>query len=244
MRNIQLILSYRGTAYNGWQVQPNGLGIQEVLQQGIGAITGETVNLTASGRTDAGVHALGQSAHFFTKSGIPVDRFALAINAKLPPDIRVLKACERPPDFHSRYSAVQKTYLYKLRTGRIGDPFSIDLLYQIPYSFDWEKMKQLSEVFIGCHDFKGFMASGSAVKTTIREIYEISFTKQNDYYEISFTGNGFLYNMVRILVGTLLDGASKGMTQDDLAMILKSGKRHLAGPTAPAHGLYLKSVSY
>ncbi|WKY48467.1 tRNA pseudouridine(38-40) synthase TruA [Eubacteriaceae bacterium ES3] len=244
MKNVQLIIAYRGSKYNGWQTQPNGLGVQEVLQKGISAITGEKINLTASGRTDAGVHALGQSAHFFTNSQVPVKRFPLAINAKLPDDIRVLQALERPHDFHSRYSATEKTYTYKIRQGKIADPFLYDLVYQVPYQIDWDLVKKLSEVFIGKHDFIGFMASGSAVKTTIREIKEIKFYEKDLINEISFTGNGFLYNMVRIMVGTLLDGAYRKKTTAEMSAILASGERKQAGPTAPACGLYLKEVKY
>jgi tRNA pseudouridine38-40 synthase len=244
MRNIQVIIAYCGTAYNGWQIQPNGLGIQEVLQKGISSITGEKTHLTASGRTDAGVHALGQSAHFFTDSSIPIDRFPVAINSKLPPDIRVLKAFEQPLDFHSRYSARQKTYIYKIRQNKIADPFLYDQVYQLPYIVDWDLVNQLSKVFIGKYDFKAFMASGSAVKTTIREIKAIELSQYDNITEISFTGNGFLYNMVRILVGTLLEGAYRRTTNADMKSILNSKERSQAGPTAPAHGLYLKSVDY
>lgn len=244
MRNIQVIIAYCGTAYNGWQIQPNGLGIQEVLQKSIASITGENTHLTASGRTDAGVHALGQSAHFFTDSRIPIDRIPVAINSKLPPDIRIINAFEQPLDFHSRYSAIQKTYIYKIHQSRIADPFLFDQVYQLAYTIDWDLVNELSEVFIGKHDFKGFMASGSAVKTTIREIKAIKLTQFDDITEISFTGNGFLYNMVRILVGTLLEGAYKKKTKTEMMTILSSQDRTQAGPTAPAHGLYLKSVDY
>ncbi|WKY45445.1 tRNA pseudouridine(38-40) synthase TruA [Eubacteriaceae bacterium ES2] len=244
MRNIQLIIAYCGTAYNGWQIQPNGLGIQEVLQKAIASITGENAQLTASGRTDAGVHALGQTAHFFTESKIPIDRFPRAVNSKLPPDIRVLKAFEQPMDFHSRYSATQKTYVYKICQSKIADPFLYDQVYLVPYTVDWKRVSELSKVFIGNYDFKGFMASGSSVKTTIREIKAIELIQCNNITDISFTGNGFLYNMVRILVGTLLEGAYKQKTETDMLAILSSKDRSQAGPTAPAHGLYLKSVEY
>ena len=142
MKNYQLIIAYRGTAYNGWQIQPNGLGVQELIQQAIFKITGERVKLIASGRTDAGVHALGQSAHFFSITRIPAERMPLALNTKLPEDIRILDCLERPKDFHSRYGAIQKTYLYKIIENKIGNPFSYDLAYRLPYHLDWDLIEK------------------------------------------------------------------------------------------------------
>ncbi len=244
MKNYQLIISYRGSAYHGWQIQPNALCIQDVIQQGIFKLTGEKVHLIASGRTDAGVHALKQSAHFFTKTSIPAERMPYALNTKLPEDIRILQCRQRPETFHSRYSAIGKTYLYKIVESKIGDPFFYDLTYRIAYSLNWQQIEKAAQAFIGTHDFSGFMATGSSIKTTVRTIEAIRFSHQGSHHEISFKGNGFLYNMVRIMVGTLLKVSQYNLGADDLKKIILSKDRRQAGLTVPAHGLYLKEVLY
>lgn len=244
MKNFQLLIAYRGTAYNGWQIQPNGLCIQELIQQAIFKLTGESVNLIASGRTDAGVHALKQSAHFFTNSTIPPEKMPLALNTKLPADIRILDCYQRPEDFHSRYSAIGKTYLYKIIESKIGDPFAYDLMYQIPYVLNWKGIEKASQAFLGSHDFSAFMASGSAVKSTIRTIETVSFQHHDNQHKIIIKGNGFLYNMVRIMVGTLMKVSQLNLNEADLQEIILSKDRSLAGPTVPARGLYLKAVDY
>jgi tRNA pseudouridine38-40 synthase len=244
MKNIQLIISYRGTNYCGWQVQPNGLTIQEVVVRGIRELTGESVNLIGSGRTDAGVHALGQSANFLTASTIPPDAFYRALNTRLPLDIRITSSCECAMGFHSRYHAKGKSYIYKIVESPVGSPFYSDLAFHISRTLDWKAMKEAAAYFIGEHDFKTFMASGSSVKTTVRTIEEISFAKNGDLREMTFRGNGFLYNMVRIMVGTLYEVGYHRLHPQDMARIIESRDRSRAGVTAPAQGLYLKEVYY
>ncbi len=244
MKNYQLLISYRGSAYHGWQIQPNAICVQEVIQQGIVALTGQTVHLIGSGRTDAGVHALGQSAHFLTKTTIPPQKMPFALNAKLPADIRILECIERPEGFHSRYHAIGKTYLYRIYESKIGHPFFHDLHYRIAQPLNWDLVEAAAQAFIGTHDFSGFMATGSAIKTTIRRIDAITFSHQDAYHEIAIKGNGFLYNMVRIMVGTLLKANQENWNQRDIKKIILSKDRRQAGITVPAHGLYLKEVLY
>lgn len=244
MKNYQLIISYRGSAYHGWQIQPNALSIQEVIQQGLLALTGQAVHLIGSGRTDAGVHALGQSAHFLTKTTIPAEKMPLALNAKLPADVRILAGIERPESFHSRYHAIGKTYLYRIWESQIGHPFFHDLYYRINRPLDWDRVEAAAQAFIGTHDFSGFMATGSAIKTTIRRIDTITFSHHDGYHEIAIKGNGFLYNMVRIMIGTLLKANDKNLNERDIKKIILSKDRRQAGLTVPAHGLYLKEVLY
>ncbi|MDK2942396.1 tRNA pseudouridine(38-40) synthase TruA [Acetobacterium carbinolicum] len=244
MRNIQIIISYRGTSYCGWQVQPNGVTIQEVIIRAIKELTGETVNLTGSGRTDAGVHALGQSANFFTASTIPPEVWYRALNTRLPVDIRVIRSRECPPDFHSRYNTIGKSYLYKILESPVASPFLADLAFHITRTLDWGAMEEAAAGFLGEHDFSAFMASGSAIKSTVRTITDISFIKRGELSEITFTGNGFLYNMVRIMMGTLYEVGYGRLKPQDIKAIIAGKDRNKAGVTAPAHGLYLKEVYY
>ncbi len=244
MRNIKLIISYRGTHYCGWQIQPNGVTIQEKIINGIRELTGETVNLNGSGRTDAGVHAVGQCANFHTSSTIPADKFFRALNTRLPADIRVTSSHECDQSFHSRFDAKGKSYVYKIYENPVASPFVSDLAFHVQRKLDWKAMKEAAGYFIGEHDFKAFMASGSAVKTTIRTIEEISFEKNGELREITFKGNGFLYNMVRIMVGTLYEVGYHRLEPQDITTILKSNDRARAGITAPAQGLYLNKVYY
>ncbi|MBU4541672.1 tRNA pseudouridine(38-40) synthase TruA [uncultured Acetobacterium sp.] len=244
MKNIQLIISYRGTNYCGWQVQPNGLSIQEVITKAISELTGEAVNLTGSGRTDAGVHALGQHANFFTAATIPPEQWYRALNTRLPADIRVISSRAGKLDFHSRYHAKGKSYLYKMLTSSVASPFLADLAFYVPRTLDWAVMEEAATSFLGEHDFTAFMASGSSIKTTVRTITEISFTNKDNLWEITFTGNGFLYNMVRIIVGTLYEVGYGRIKSQDIKAIIKGKDRSMAGITAPAHGLYLKEVFY
>ncbi|HEY5556442.1 tRNA pseudouridine(38-40) synthase TruA [Acetobacterium sp.] len=244
MKNIQLIISYRGTHYCGWQIQPNGITIQEVISGAIYQLTGEKVNLIGSGRTDARVHALGQCANFFTSATIPPEQFFKAINTKLPDDIRILSSKECDMNFHSRYNAKGKCYLYKIYEAVVGSPFQSDLAFQVNQSLDWKAMEEAAGLFIGEHDFKAFMASGSSVKTTVRRIDSISFNKKDDLSEITFIGNGFLYNMVRIMAGTLFEVGSHRLDPRSISGIILGMDRCKAGITAPAQGLYLKEVFY
>ncbi|MDO4288213.1 MAG: tRNA pseudouridine(38-40) synthase TruA [Eubacterium sp.] len=244
MRNIHIIVAYRGTHYAGWQRQPNGVTVEEKLREAIHSITGEWTTIYGSGRTDAGVHAHGQSANFHTDASIPPERFALAMNTKLPEDIRVMSSREVPEDFHSRFDARGKRYLYQLYLDKIADPFISDYAWQIERPLDMAAMERAAACFEGIHDFAGFMAAGSAVKDTVRTIHSIEFTKDDKLLTLAFTGNGFLYNMVRIITGTLVAVGLGKIGAGAIPEIIASKRREAAGITAPARGLFLDEVFY
>ncbi len=243
MRNLKLTIQYDGTKYCGWQKQPNSPGIQGTIEYAIYEITKEKVSITGSGRTDAGVHALGQVANFKTNSSIPANRIPDALNAKLPKDISIISCEEVNEDFHSRYSARGKIYRYLIYNKPYRSPLYKDTSYHVRYDLDIAKMQLEAKSLIGEYDFKGFMSSGSSVKDTVRTIYDISITEGEDLIVIEVEGNGFLYNMVRIIVGTLVD-IGRGKISKTMREIIDSGDRGESGHTAPAHGLFLKKVHY
>ncbi|CAH2215191.1 tRNA pseudouridine(38-40) synthase TruA [Tepidibacter aestuarii] len=243
MRNIMITIEYKGTNYCGWQIQNDRTSIQECIESAIYKITNEKANVTSSGRTDAGVHALGQVANFYTNSRIPVDKLPGAINSKLPDDISILDAKEVDYDFHARYSAKKKRYRYVILNSKYKRPIYNDFAYLVKYKLDIDKMIQESKYLIGEHDFKGFMSTGSSVKTTVRTIYDISLKKEEDLIILEVEGNGFLYNMVRIIAGTLVD-IGRGRINLSLKDIIESKNRDNAGHTADSKGLFLKKVYY
>ncbi|MEG1411555.1 MAG: tRNA pseudouridine(38-40) synthase TruA [Terrisporobacter sp.] len=243
MRNIKLTIQYNGKNYCGWQKQNDSLGIQGTIEQAIKEITKEDIKINGSGRTDAGVHALGQVANFNTDCKIPVDKIPNALNSKLPEDIAIINAEEKELNFHSRHCAKGKRYRYMIYNSIYRSPIYNDIAYFVKYDLDFEKMEEEAKTLIGTHDFKGFMSSGSSVVNTVRTIYDIKISKQEELIIIEVEGNGFLYNMVRILVGTLVD-IGRGRIDTDMLSIIKSKTRSMAGHTAPAHGLFLKKVDY
>lgn len=243
MRNIRLLIEYDGTMYAGWQEQKNKKSLQGTIQEAIKKLTKEEIIIAASGRTDAGVHALGQVANFFTKSTIPAERFAMAINYHLPRDIVILKSEEVSTEFHSRYHSKGKTYIYRIENRKIPSPFERNRSYLVKKELDFEKMKRESQKFIGTHDFIAFRSTGSSAKTTIRTIYRLDLKKEGDMIIMEIEGNGFLYNMVRIIAGTLVD-IGKGRITEGVESILKSKDRARAGNTAHSCGLFLKKVFY
>ncbi|WP_026477621.1 tRNA pseudouridine(38-40) synthase TruA [Alkaliphilus transvaalensis] len=244
MRNIMIKIEYDGTNFNGWQIQPNGRTVQEEIMKVLAKLTGNRVEVNGSGRTDAKVHARGQVANFRIESNIPTQRISLAMNSLLPFDISIKEAHEMPEDFHARYSAIGKRYAYQIYRGRHRSPLVRNYAYHLNYDLDMDIIRWGTNRLIGTHDFKGFMASGSSVENTVRSIYSIDINEVNDSLWFTFEGNGFLYNMVRILVGTLVDlGASKKQ-KDDLLKALETGDRKYAGHTAPPQGLYLDNVIY
>ena len=245
MRNIKLIIEYDGKEFNGWQKQPNKLNIQGTIEQAIKQVTGEEVDLTASGRTDAGVHAFGQVANFKTNSNIPTDKIAIAINTKLKRSIRILSAEEVDERFHSRLSCKRKTYRYVINNSEFSSAIYRNLETHIPQKLDIEKMQEASKYFIGEHDFKAFKASGTSSKSSVRTIYKLDVKQmpQNRIY-IEVTGNGFLYNMVRIISGTLVDVGIGKIKPEEIEKIIKSKDRSQAGKTLPPNGLYLLNVEY
>lgn len=244
MKNIRLTIEYDGKDFNGWQKQPNKLNIQGEIERVIEEITGEKVDLIASGRTDAGVHALAQMANFKTNSKLPVEKYPIALNTKLKKSIRIQKAEEVEEDFHSRYHCKQKTYRYVINNSEQGSSIYRNLEYFIPNKLDVEKMQEAVKYFEGEHDFKAFKASGTSSKSSVRTIYKAKVEKQGDRIVIELTGNGFLYNMVRIIAGTLVDVGLRKIEPDEIPEIIENGERSRAGKTLPTQGLYLVKVEY
>ena len=245
MRNIKLVIEYDGKEFNGWQKQPNKLNIQGTIEKAIETITKEKVDLIASGRTDAGVHALGQVANFKTNSNIPIDKFAIAINSNLKKSIIIKSAEEVDERFHSRLSCKKKTYRYIINNSKYGTAIYRNLETCIKEKLDIEKMKEAIKYFEGEHDFKAFKASGTSSKSSVRTIYKAEvIEKENDRIYIELTGNGFLYNMVRIIVGTLVEVGIGKIKPEDIKKIIESKDRKNAGKTLPPQGLYLLKVDY
>lgn len=245
MRNLKMIMEYEGTNYCGFQRQVNKITIQEVLEEKLTLLLKEGIKVNSSGRTDAGVHAKGQVVNFLTNSTIPVERLPLAMNSLLPPDITVKEAQEMPLDFHARYSAKSKTYGYNILNSRIPSPFLKNYAYFYPRPLAVEAMRLGAAYLIGEHDFAAFRAVGSSAKTTMRHVYRLEIKeKEGQLLEIEIEANGFLYNMVRIIVGTLVEVGVGKITPQEIAEILQSKERSRAGQTAPAKGLFLKGVKY
>lgn len=244
MRNIKLIIEYDGKGFNGWQKQPNKLNIQGEIERAIKEVTGEEVELNASGRTDAGVHAISQVANFKTQSNIDINKIPLALNSKLKKSIIIKKAEEVDLNFHARYNAKGKKYRYIINNSLVGSAIYRDLEYNFPIKLDVEKMKHAAKYFEGEHDFKAFRSSGTSNKNSVREIYKVEIKEENERIILEFTGNGFLYNMVRIMVGTLMDVGLGKIKPESIKDIIDSKERTKAGKTAPAQGLYLVEVYY
>ena len=244
MRRIRLIISYDGTNYVGWQVQPNGVSVQELTEKALFELTGERIRLEGSGRTDSGVHAKAQVAHFDTNARMAADKFAVAMNMHLPPDIRVLYSEECSVDFHARFSAKRKQYTYTVQFGPHADVFMRFFTLHLHQSPDLDAMQQAAQAVLGTHDFKAFMCSGSSIENTVRTITVSEWTRNGSFLTYRVEGNGFLYNMVRILVGTMLEIGSGKRPISDMRKALETGDRSDAGATAPAHGLCLARVIY
>lgn len=245
MRNIKLTIEYDGKDFNGWQKQPNKLNIQGTIEQAIKQITGEEVELMASGRTDSGVHAIGQVANFKTNSNLPIEKFPIAINSNIKKSIIIKSAEEVDERFHSRLTCKKKTYRYIINNSKYGTAIYRNLETHIPIKLDVDKMQKAIKYFEGEHDFKAFKASGTSSKSSIRTIYKAEiYEKEDEKIWIELTGNGFLYNMVRIISGTLVDVGLGKIPVEDIPIIIESKKRENAGKTLPPQGLYLVNVEY
>ncbi len=244
MRNIKLIIQYDGTRYHGWQSQQNAVTVQDVLENAILKLTGARPRVTGCSRTDTGVHAQMFVCNFGTETTIPADKIPLAIKSYLPNDIICLKAEDTDLDFHSRYCAKKKRYTYYIQNSQFPDVFKVNYAWHFPYPLDIDAMQKAAKAFLGEHDFIGFAASGFTVKTTVRTIYDISVEKNGDLIKISVLGNGFLYNMVRIMAGTLAFVGCGKIKADEMEDIINSCDRKRAGITAPPEGLFLTEVFY
>lgn len=244
MKRVKLTVAYDGTNYCGWQVQPNGITVQEVLNQCLSEVTGENIETIGASRTDAGVHALGNVAVFDTEMRMPGDKFSFALNQRLPEDIRIQKSEEVDADFHPRYVKSQKTYEYRILNCRFPIPTERFYSHFTYIPLDVDKMKEAASYLIGEHDFKSFCGTGAQVKTTVRTVKEIQIEKSGDRITIRITGEGFLYNMVRIIAGTLMDIGGGLYPPEKMKEILEAKDRKKAGPTAPARGLTLMKIQY
>lgn len=242
--NYKLNLSYDGTAYHGWQKQNNAVAVCDVVEQAIEKIFKHKTELVGCSRTDAGVHALNYTCNFKSNLNIPLDKIPLAINTKLPGDIRVKSAELAEDDFNSRFSAHSKTYIYKTCCSKILDPFLRNYAYHFPYEVDVEKIKKSTKYFEGTHDFAGFMTQGSSQNTTVRTVNFLNASSCGDVIEFEINANAYLYNMVRIISGTLLYVGIGKIDADSIPDVIKSCDRTRAGITAEPQGLYLKEILY
>ncbi len=244
MKNIALILSYNGEKYHGWQIQNNAVSVCSVLTDAIEKIIKKKVSVTGCGRTDAGVHAINYVCNFMADTNIPEEKIPCALNSVLPYDIRVKKAFFISSDFHSRFDVIKKRYVYKIVCDGVGDVFSLGRAWQIKYDLDFEKMQSACKAFLGEHDFAAFRATGTDTKTSVRTIYDLHLEKEGNVITVSVCANGFLYNMVRIIVGTLMYVGCGKIEASEISDIIKSLDRTRAGITAPPDGLYMHSVEY
>ena len=244
MRNIKLIIEYDGKSFDGWQRQPNKLNIQGEIEAAIEQITREKIELIGSGRTDAGVHAWGQVANFKTNTDISIEKLPMAINSQLKKSIVVKSAEEVEERFHARYSCTGKKYRYIINNSRGGSAIYRGLEFHMPVKLDFAKMKEAIKYFEGKHNFKGFKATGGKNKTTVRTMRKAEILKENERIIIELTGDGFLYNMVRIIAGTLVDVGLGKIQPDEITSIIDSKDREKAGKTLPPYGLYLVEVYY
>ena len=241
---IKIVVEYDGTNFHGFQRQPGQRTVDQVLEEAISRLTGQMVQVTGSGRTDAGVHALGQVVSFDTQAAIPPDRYCPAINTFLPPDVRVIHSEEAEPDFHPRYHARCKTYRYLIYRSMEGYTLVRRYSHQYFGNLDLERLQAATHFILGKHDFRGFMAAGSDVQNTVRTVNQFTIEENLPWFRIEITGDGFLYRMVRNLVGTLIEIGRGTMTLEQLQEVIRTGDRKKAGPTAPACGLYLVKVDY
>lgn len=244
MRNIKLIIEFDGSSFCGWQRQPKGRTVQREIEIAIFKATGEEVLINGSSRTDAGVHAKAMVANFFTNSTIPGDKFREAINVRLPEDVSIVKSEEVAEDFHARYSSCGKTYSYTIVNRYERLSLGHQYLYHYRYNLDVDRMKEACKFFIGTHDFRAFMSPGSSIKTTVRTIKDLHIECEGDHIKIFITADGFLYNMVRIIVGTLINVGRGKTDATSILEIINKKDRSLAGDCVPPYGLFLKEVYY
>lgn len=244
MKRIKLTIAYDGTNYCGWQIQPNGITVEEVVNKALQKLTGEEIQVIGASRTDSGVHALGNVAVFDTETTIPPERISYALNQRLPDDIVIVKSEEVASDFHPRYCDCSKTYEYHILNTRIPIPTKRLTNYFVSYELDIDKMRQAASYLVGEHDFVSFCNVRTDVEDTVRTITELEILKNGEEITIRISGNGFLYNMVRIIVGTLIRVGRGFYEPEKVKEILAAKDRKAAGVTAPPHGLMLVEIRY
>lgn len=244
MRKVKLVLEYDGTPYAGWQVQENADTVQGRVEGALRKVLREEIRVQGAGRTDAGVHARGQVAHFETRNSLPPENIRDGSNTHLPPGISIIEVSEAPPDFHARYSAVAKVYRYLIFRRTVRSPFWLNRAYHFTSPLDLDGMKEAAAYLRGKHDFTAFAAAGSSVKNTVRELSRLEIVPEGELLVFEFQADGFLYRMARNIVGTLLKVGTGKIEPEKAKELLRSRDRTLAGPTAPAGGLYLMEVFY
>ena len=244
MKNIALRLSYDGSNYHGWQVQKTEVSVAETLETALTKICGHPVKTVGCGRTDAGVHALRYCANFRTDCTIPIERVPLAVNSRLPADIAVTDAVEAPEDFNAIGSCIKKEYIYKILNRNIRDPFLENRVCFYPQHLDLERMQAAARAFEGTHDFRAVRSLGTETKTTVRTVHWCRAEKDGDLITVSICADGFLYNMCRAMVGTMVYASYGKLEPGDIPALLAAGDRRLTGPTMPPQGLYLNRIWY
>ena len=243
-KRVFMKIAYDGTNYCGWQIQINGITVEEVINKHLSELLGEEIAVIGASRTDSGVHAMGNVAVFDTETRIPAEKICFALNQRLPDDIRILESKEVPADFHPRFCNSTKTYQYKILNRKI--PIPTERLYShfVYMDLDVEKMQKAAQYIVGEHDFKSFCSNRTQVENTVRTIYSLNIEKKEDMIYITVSGNGFLYNMVRIIVGTLMKVGLSVYTPEHVKEIIEACDRNVAGPKAPAQGLTLLKIDY
>ena len=241
---VKLVVAYEGTNYCGWQIQPNGITIEQVLNETLSSLLGEEITVTGASRTDAGVHSLGNVAVFETHTKMPVEKISFALNQRLPEDIVVQESCQVPEDFHPRFSKSRKTYEYRILNCRFRQPLERRTSYFYHYPLNVSAMQKAAAYLVGEHDFTSFASVHAQTNTYVRTIYALDVVREGDMIRIRVQGNGFLYNMVRIIAGTLIQVGAGIKKPEDMESILAGKDRELAGPTAPAHGLTMIGLEY
>jgi tRNA pseudouridine38-40 synthase len=244
MRTILLQIEYDGTEYAGWQVQPNGVTVQEVVESALAQLLGKDVRIHSSGRTDAGVHARGMMAHFHTEATLPLKAFRDGVNRFLPRDVVIRSAEEQHKDFHARYSAKGKWYRYTIYNGNVRSPLCSRSTWNLRGDLDLNRLRRAASCLVGEHDFSAFRSSSCTAKTTVREIYSVKIGEEGQFIYIDVRGSGFLKNMVRMMVGTLVEIGQGRRPVEDIEKLLAEEPGMTTGATAPAKGLCLEEVWY
>ena len=244
MKNIALALRYDGSRYHGWQVQKNDITVAETLEQAIEKTCGERAHVVGCGRTDAGVHALRYCANFRSETRIPLGRLPLALNSRLPADVAVLDAVEAEDSFNAIGSCIKKEYVYKIWNSTVRDPFLEKRACFYPQQLDLDRMRQAAAAFEGTHDFRAVRSVGTETKTTVRTVHWCRVEREGPLITVSVCADGFLYNMCRAIVGTLVYASYGKLEPEDIPALLEKGDRRLTGPTMPPQGLYLNRVWY